>query len=200
MFAILSDDFICWSRAHAYHLRHIVIAAAIVIFGSLAGQCCSADSPDWPTLNQTIDVPREGSLTAEEIASMVSAHFHIGLPEALEISYAVLNAARRYTMSPLLLLAVIAVESSFDRFAVSVVGAKGLMQVLPSQHRDRVLRRSDLTDARTNVRIGSAILQDYLRASDGNLEGALYRYSGGAKGYARRVVGHMSMMRTELGL
>ena len=97
----------------------------------------------------------------------MSARFHIGLHDAAEIGHAVLNAARRYTISPLLLLAVIAVESNLDRFAVSVVGAKGLMQVLPSQHRDRVLRTSDLTDARTNVRIGAAILQDYIRASDG---------------------------------
>ena len=98
------------------------------------------------------------------------------------------------------MLAVIAVESSFDRFAISVVGAKGLMQVLPSQHRDRVLRTSDLTDPRTNVRIGSAILRDYIRASGGDLEGALWRYSGGAKGYARRVAGRLSMMKTAFGL
>ena len=130
----------------------------------------------------------------------MSARFHIGLPDALEIGHAVLNAARRYTISPFLLLAVIAVESSFDRFAISVVGAKGLMQVLPSQHRDRVLRTSDLTDARTNVEIGSEILQNYIRAADGNLENALYRYSGGARGYARRVVDHMSTMKADLGL
>ncbi|NLP64899.1 lytic transglycosylase domain-containing protein [Paraburkholderia sacchari] len=200
MFAILSGDFIFWPRVHAYRVRRIVFAAAILILGSLTGQCYSADSPFWPTPIQTVDEPRGGALTADEIASVVSERFHIGLPDALDISYAVLNAARRYTMSPLLLLAVIAVESSFDRFAVSVVGARGLMQVLPSQHRDRVLRSSDLTDARTNVRIGSAILQDYIRASDGNLEDALYRYSGGAKGYARRVVDHMSMMKAEFGL
>jgi Transglycosylase SLT domain len=199
MFADLSEDFIR-PRAIAHRLRGIVFAA-IVVFGSLAGLCYGADSQVWQTPTHTsFDAPREGTPTAEEIATVVSARFHIGLPDALEIGHAVLNAARRYTISPFLLLAVIAVESSFDRFAISVVGAKGLMQVLPSQHRDRVLRTSDLTDAHTNVRIGSEILQNYIRAADGNLENALYRYSGGARGYARRVVDHMSTMKADFGL
>jgi soluble lytic murein transglycosylase-like protein len=199
MFADLSENFIDWPRTIALRLRSIVFAA-IVVFGSLMGLCYGADSQVSQTPTDTIDAPREGMPTAEEIATVVSARFHIGLPDALEIGHAVLNAARRYTISPFLLLAVIAVESSFDRFAISVVGAKGLMQVLPSQHRDRVLRTSDLTDARTNVQIGSEILQNYIRAADGNLENALYRYSGGARGYARRVVDHMSTMKADLGL
>jgi soluble lytic murein transglycosylase-like protein len=199
MFANLNQDSFYWSRALAHRLRGIVVAAAIVVLGSLAEVCYAADSPVWPTPT-TFDAPREATPTAEEIATVVSDRFHIRSPDALEIGRAVLNAAGRYTISPLLLLAVIAVESSFDRFAVSVVGARGLMQVLPSQHRDRVLRTSDLTDARTNVRIGSEILHNYIIASDGNLEDALYRYSGGAKGYARRVVDRMSMMKAEFGL
>ncbi|MGV2293513.1 transglycosylase SLT domain-containing protein [Trinickia sp. YCB016] len=180
-------------------LRGIAVALAIVVFGSIAGRCYAADSPVLPTPT-TVDAPSESTPTAEEIATVVSARFHVRLPDALDIGQAVLNAAGRYTLSPLLLLAVIAVESSFDRYAVSVVGAKGLMQVLPSQHRDRVLRASDLNDARTNIRIGSEILHNYMMESDGNLESALYRYSGGAKGYARRVVDRMSMMKAELGL
>jgi soluble lytic murein transglycosylase-like protein len=200
MFANLNQDFIDWPRVIAHRLRGIVFAAAIVVVGSLSGLCYGADSLVLATPTQTFDAPSEGAPTAEEIATVVSARFHIRLPDALKIGHAVLNAAGRYTISPLLLLAVIAVESSFDRFAVSVVGAKGLMQVLPSQHRDRVLRTSDLTDARTNVRIGSEILHNYIEASDGNIEDALYRYSGGAKGYARRVVDHMGMMKAEFGL
>ena len=199
MLTNVSEEYIDKPRAIAHRLRSIVLAA-IVLFGSLTGLCYAADSPVWPTPTHAVDVPHEGMPTADEIATVVSARFHIGLHDALEIGHAVLNAARRYTISPLLLLAVIAVESSFDRFAESVVGAKGLMQVLPSQHVDRVLRTSDLTDARTNVHIGSAILQDYIRASGGNLDDALSRYSGGAKGYARRVADCLNMMKAEFGL
>ena len=199
MFANLNEDLIDWARAIAHRL-HSIVFAAIVAFGSLTGLCYGADSQVGPMPSQAVDVPVGGMPTAEEIATVVNARFHIGLQNALEIGHAVISAARRYAISPLLLLAVIAVESSFDRFAVSVVGAKGLMQVLPSQHQDLVHRTSDLTDARTNVRIGSAILHDYIRASDGNLEDALDRYSGGAKGYAGRVADHLSMMKVEFGL
>jgi hypothetical protein len=199
MFTNLNEDFIGWSRAIAHRL-HGIVFAAMVIFGSLTGLCYGAESEVAPTPTQIVDMPGGETPTAEEIAGVVRGRFHIGLHDALEIGHAVMNAARRYAISPLLLLAVIAVESSFDRFAVSVVGAKGLMQVLPSQHQDLVRRTSDLTDPRTNVGIGSAILRDYIRASDGNIDDALDRYSGGAKGYARRVADHLSMMKAELGL
>ncbi|QBQ98808.1 transglycosylase SLT domain-containing protein [Paraburkholderia pallida] len=199
MFTNLSEEAIGWLHTLALRLRNIVLAATVVFF-SLTGLCYGAVASDWPASTQTVDVPTEAAPTAEEIATVVSARFHIGLHGALEIGHAVLIAARRYAISPLLLLAVIAVESGFDRFAVSVAGAEGLMQVLPSQHRDRVLDTSDLTDARTNVRIGSAILRDYIRASGGNLEAALNRYSGGAKGYAQRVADRLRMMKAEFGL
>jgi soluble lytic murein transglycosylase-like protein len=199
MFANLNENTIDWSRAVSHSLRGIALAA-IMIFGSLTGLCYGADSQDGPTYAQTVDAPLGGSPTAEEIATVVSTRFHIGLHNAFEIGGAVVNAARRYAISPLLLLAVIAVESSFDRFAVSMAGAEGLMQVLASQHKDLVLRTSDLTDPSTNVRIGSAILRDYIRASDGNIEDALDRYSGGAKGYARRVADHLRILKAEFGL
>ena len=199
MFANLCEDSIGWLHTIAHPLHNIVLAA-IVVFCSLTGHCYGAVAPVWQAPTQTVEAPPEAAPTAEEIAAVVSSRFHIGLHDALGIGQAVLIAARRNTISPLLLLAVIAVESGFDRFAVSVVGARGLMQVLPSQHRDRVLRTSDLTDARTNVRIGSAILRGYLMASGGNLENALNRYSGGAKGYARRVADRLSMMKAEFGL
>lgn len=199
MFTNLSEVSIGWLHTPARRLRDIMLSA-IVVFCSLTGLCYGAVAPAWPMSAEAVDLPLEEAPTAEEIATVVSSRFHIGLQDALGIGHAVLTSARQYTISPLLLLAVIAVESSFDRFAVSVVGAKGLMQVLPSQHRDRVLRTSDLTDARTNVRIGSAILREYISASGGNLEDALYRYSGGAKGYTRRVADRLSMMKAEFGL
>jgi len=196
MIAILTEGFIDCSEI-AHRLCGIVFAA-ILVFGMLTGLCYGDDSTGLRGVRQTVDVPRDAMPTADKIAIVVSSRFHIGSHDALEIGHAVLNAARRYAISPLLLLAVIAVESGFDLYAVSVVGAEGLMQVLPSGNRDRVLRASDLTDARTNVRIGCAILRGYIRASGGNLDYALCRYSGGAKGYVRRVADHLSMMKAEL--
>jgi soluble lytic murein transglycosylase-like protein len=181
--------------AHSRRVRGIVCAAIIV--ASLAGTASyGADASVIAPPDVAADAMPAGTPTTEDIATMLNVRFHIGLHEASKIGAAVLDAAKRDTISPFLLLAIIEVESGFDRFAVSVVGARGLMQILPSQHRNLVLRTADLTDANTNVSIGSSILHGYIEASDGDVQDALVRYSGGAKGYSRRVNQRMSMIRT----
>ncbi|MGF7131067.1 soluble lytic murein transglycosylase-like protein [Paraburkholderia sp. EB58] len=126
-----------------------------------------------------------------EIATILSGQFRIARGESTTIAHAVLDAANRFAMSPVLLLGVIATESGFNRRAVSSAGAKGLMQVLPSAHPQLVSGGKDLSDPVVNVAIGSSILRGYLDASGGDVNSALSRYSGGGKGYARRVALHM---------
>lgn len=181
--------------ARSHGLRALVLAT-LLVGGSFNGMTYGADASVVVPTEPAYDAVPQGVPTAEDIATMLNVRFHIGLHDALKIGEAVLQAARRETISPILLLAVIAVESNFDRFAVSVAGARGLMQILPSQHRDIVLRASDLTDAGTNVSIGSSILHDYIEASDGDVHDALLRYSGGAKDYPRRVADRVRVIKT----
>ena len=181
--------------ARSHGLRALALAA-ILAGGSFHGMSYGADASVVVPTEPAYDAVPQGIPTAEDIATMLNVRFHIGLHDALKIGEAVLQAAQRDAISPILLLAVIAVESNFNRFAVSVAGARGLMQILPSQHRDIVLHASDLTDAGTNVRIGSSILHDYLEASDGDVHDALLRYSGGAKDYPRRVADRVSVIKT----
>ena len=87
------------------------------------------------------------------------------------------------------MLAVIEVESGFDRFAVSRAGAQGLMQVMPFW-KDELGRRDDnLTDNATNLRYGCRILQFYLERHAGALHAALAAYNGssGSRRYSERV-------------
>jgi soluble lytic murein transglycosylase-like protein len=95
-------------------------------------------------------------------------------------------------------LGVIATESGFNRRAVSSAGARGLMQVLPSAHPQLLSGGRDLSDPAVNVTIGSSILRGYLDDSGGDLAAALSRYSGGGKGYARRVALHMQQFSERL--
>ncbi|HEY3598632.1 MAG TPA: lytic transglycosylase domain-containing protein [Paraburkholderia sp.] len=125
---------------------------------------------------------------ASDIVAMLRKQFRVTRSDSMRIAQAVLTEANRYAMSPMLLLAVMSVESGFDRHAVSSVGARGLMQILPAAHPRLLAGVRDLSDPAINVRIGSAILRDYIDAADGDLEAALRRYSGGSRGYARRVV------------
>jgi soluble lytic murein transglycosylase-like protein len=88
--------------------------------------------------------------------------------------------SRNSQLPPELVLAVIEVESHFDRFAVSRVGAQGLMQVMPFW-KDEIGRSEDnLTDISTNLSYGCRILQFYLEQEDGRLTTALARYNGSA--------------------
>ena len=99
------------------------------------------------------------------------------------------HEAKRTQLQPELVLAVIEVESNFDRFAISVAGAQGLMQIMPFWL-DEIGRAGDnLFHIRTNLRLGCTILRYYLDQEDGSLTRALARYNGsvGQTWYPQRV-------------
>lgn len=107
----------------------------------------------------------------------------------LELLRQVHAAASRAGLPPELVLAVIEVESAFDRFAVSRVGAQGLMQVMPFWKAEIGRADDNLTNNRTNLEYGCRILQYYLEREDGALHRALAAYngSGGSRVYSDRV-------------
>ncbi|MGF6443845.1 lytic transglycosylase domain-containing protein [Paraburkholderia youngii] len=135
----------------------------------------------------------------DDIVAALRAQFRVSAADSLKIAQAVLTEANRYSMSPILLLSVMAVESGFDPHAVSAVGARGLMQILPAAHPQAFASVKELDDPAVNVRIGSSILRDYLDASGGDVTAALWRYSGGEKGYTHRVLVHMHRFTLLLG-
>ena len=98
-------------------------------------------------------------------------------------------AATAAELPPELVLAVIEVESHFDRFAISRVGAQGMMQVMPFW-KDEIGRPEDnLTHNKTNFAYGCRILQFYLQREKGRLHPALARYNGsyGSRVYSDKV-------------
>lgn len=107
----------------------------------------------------------------------------------MEILKLVHQEATRQGISPQIVLAVIQVESGFDRFAISPAGAQGLMQVMPFWKNEIGRPRDNLTKVETNLRYGTIILSYYLEQEDGNLSRALARYNGssGKVWYPERV-------------
>jgi soluble lytic murein transglycosylase-like protein len=97
--------------------------------------------------------------------------------------------ATRADLPPELVLAVIDIESNFDRFAISHAGARGLMQVMPFWLDEIGRPDDDLFDIRTNLRMGCTILRHYLDRERGNRTRALARYNGsvGKTWYPQRV-------------
>ena len=94
---------------------------------------------------------------------------------------------------PLLITSIIAVESSGNPRAVSRKGAIGLMQIMPLwipalRKHGIANSRADLLDPETNVRAGKFVLAFFLRKHQNDLKKALHGYSGGAKGYYKKVM------------
>jgi soluble lytic murein transglycosylase-like protein len=87
--------------------------------------------------------------------------------------------SKRAGLDPAMVLGLIQVESAFRKYATSVVGARGLMQVMPFW--SRVIGDNDaqkLFNMTTNLRYGCSILRMYLDQEGGNLFMALGRYNG----------------------
>ena len=98
--------------------------------------------------------------------------------------------ARRVEIEPELVLAVIEVESAFDEFAISVAGARGLMQVMPFWLVEIGLSDKNLFKIRTNLRMGCTILRYYMDMEPHDLGRALARYNGslGRTVYPNKVI------------
>jgi soluble lytic murein transglycosylase-like protein len=93
-------------------------------------------------------------------------------------------------LPPGLVMAVIDIESYFNRWAVSSAGAVGLMQVMPFWPAELGMKRHQLTQIEANMRMGCAILRHYLKREKNDVRKALARYNGsvGRREYADKVV------------
>jgi soluble lytic murein transglycosylase-like protein len=112
----------------------------------------------------------------------------------------------RVGLDPTLLLAIMAVESSFNPFAQSAVGAQGLMQVMTRIHDDKYQPFGGsfaAFDPVTNLRVGAQVLKECISRA-GSLEGGLKSYVGASNlpddgGYADKVLAEQSHLRMVAG-
>ena len=95
--------------------------------------------------------------------------------ERLTILKLIHYEATRAKLDPELVLALINVESNFDRFAISSAGALGLMQVMPFWLNEIGRPDDNLLEINTNLRFGCTILGIYLKRENGNMFRALAR-------------------------
>lgn len=137
--------------------------------------------------------PRSGLNATMALAlDSVSQRYRVS-PEALQPIFLAAQAAAK-DLDPLLIIAVIGIESGFNPFAQSIMGAQGLMQVIPRYHREKLPPEAGSTaflDPINNVKVGTLVLQDAIRRQGGVVEGLQY-YAGAIddpdRGYAARVL------------
>ena len=98
--------------------------------------------------------------------------------ERMHILRTVHHEANKAGLQPDLVLALIHIESRFDRFALSVAGAQGLMQIMPFWKKELGREDDNFANIETNLRYGCTILKFYLDKEKGHLSRALARYNG----------------------
>jgi soluble lytic murein transglycosylase-like protein len=114
------------------------------------------------------------------LAEFIAKRWRIAETAATSFVSIAYRAGERHSVDPVLILAVVAIESRFNPVAESVVGAKGLMQIIPKYHLDKLLDHGGeeaLLDPEVNIQVGAQILREYYRRL-GDQEAALQRYAG----------------------
>lgn len=113
--------------------------------------------------------------------------------ERLELLKTVHYEAKRADLPPEMVLAVIQTESNFNRWAISVAGAQGLMQIMPFWLKEIGREGDSLFSVQTNLRFGCTILRHYLDKENGDWTKALARYNGsyGRAKYPRKVFANL---------
>jgi soluble lytic murein transglycosylase-like protein len=180
-----------------------VAACAALAALSAAPAACAREQYD-PVLRELLieAIETAGSFddrfTAEVWLTDMSARLAPQVPNATErlsILRSVHHRASEAGVAPELVLAVIDVESNFDRFAISTASALGLMQVMPFWVEEVGYSDKNLLfDIDFNVLLGCRILRYYLDMEEGDLIQALARYNGstGRRWYGDRVIERLS--------
>jgi soluble lytic murein transglycosylase-like protein len=186
--------------SHKHQLiRTLAITAAAVLAAFVPG---AAIAP--PQLAPLACVPEEPPAAAaeaelDEVQRALVAHltrrFQVAAEPTGRIVEAAYRAADEARLDPLLVLAVISVESRFNPIAESGMGARGLMQIIPKYHLDKLAAHGGeeaVLDPESNIVVGTQILREYVRRT-GSLEAGLQYYNGAAwdeeARYTQRVLG-----------
>jgi len=155
------------------------------------------------TAASPLDLPKQQAA----VAYWLSKKYKVAAEPLSVLVAEAYDIGQRTKLDPTLILSIMAVESSFNPFAQSPVGAQGLMQVMTQIHGDKYRHAGGsfaAFDPVTNLRVGVQVLQECI-ARAGSLEGGLRYYVGAANleddgGYASKVMAeHMRLKQVAAG-
>ncbi len=129
---------------------------------------------------------------------LAAQRYRVSAAALVPVFEAAQNAGREFDVDPMLLVAVVAVESRFNPISESPMGAQGLMQVIPRYHADKISPAAgqlSILDPVTNIKVGAQILREAIRRQ-GSVQDGLQYYAGAAddldKTYASKVLAEKS--------
>jgi len=150
----------------------------------------------------TAAIPQELPKQQAAVAYWLSKKYRVAAEPLSALVAEAFDLGKKNKLDPTLILAIMAIESSFNPFAQSQVGAQGLMQVMTRVHGEKYESAGGtLTafDPVTNMRVGVKVLQECISRA-GSLEGGLRYYVGAANtgddgGYASKVMAENERLR-----
>ena len=150
----------------------------------------------------TASDPRELNRQQAAVAQWLARRYRVAPEPVSRLVQEAWSVGRKAGLDPTLILAIMAVESSFNPFAQSAVGAQGLMQVMTKIHNDKYEAfggNHAAFDPVTNLRVGVQVLKECI-ARAGSLEAGLRFYVGAAKldddgGYSGKVLNEQNALR-----
>jgi hypothetical protein len=156
------------------------------------------DAARWVTAADPATLSRQQA----SVATWLSRRYRVAVEPVSRLVQEAWESGQRAGLDPTLILAVIAIESSFNPFAQSSMGAQGLMQVMTRIHDEKYERYGGTRaafDPVTNLRVGVQVLKECV-ARAGSLEGGLKHYVGAANfaddgGYAGKVLAEQANLR-----
>lgn len=180
------------------HYLHLdaAMTALILVFFITAGvannvgaiRSLSSSLPGFSTSAETLADSKDADRPSQALTPAMRAaldyvvqRYRVSAEALLPVFEAAQSVGPERQLDPLLLIAVISVESKFNPFSQSSMGAQGLMQIIPRYHLDKVpdsAAERPFLDPVTNVKIGARILQESIRRQGGLMAGL--QYYGGA--------------------
>ncbi|WP_374324215.1 transglycosylase SLT domain-containing protein [Azonexus sp.] len=162
----------------------------------------SASEPAVSAVTQPVALVDDGRLvpSMQKALDYVARRYRVSHEALLPIFLAAQGSAREQGLDPLLVVAVIGVESGFNPFSQSVVGAQGLMQVMPRFHSDKLPQDAGelpFFDPVTNVQVGTRVLRESI-ARNGGLIPGLQQFGGAIEDPAQRYANKVLAERRRL--
>jgi soluble lytic murein transglycosylase-like protein len=201
---------LCRARAGAFAMLAFVLVAMVSASaardeGLFVGPAqAAATVPDIPQKHADEGRRQRPAALAdpeiEAVANAVARRYRISQEATREHVGTAYREGKAIGVDPLLIIAVMAVESRFNPIAQSDRGAIGLMQVIPRFHTDKfnAARGESVLDPRINIQLGARVLKEYIRRGGTDVAG-LQLYNGASADasnvYANKVLGERQRIR-----
>jgi soluble lytic murein transglycosylase-like protein len=199
----------------ALHHSLAVVGIAAIAFVAVDGidllVAARAADPAPAAVSRDVDATAAAMAAAANLdpkhrvaAEYLARKYKVALVAAERFVGAAFGAGQRIGVDPLLILAVMAIESRFNPVAESDMGAKGLMQVIPKFHPEKLAEfggEAAVLEPHANIVVGTQILREYIKRA-GSVESGLQLYAGAADdpaaSYAQKVIAERQRLEQAL--